>query len=92
MLILTIQDYFSMYMYSLNFKLDIYTDASLPLLQPCSLALTRSDYMVDGGAPTNSLTQDNGVYMAAAKIKQIEYNTIAVGLGGLCTRVVSYYR
>ncbi|ANZ76488.1 BA75_04051T0 [Komagataella pastoris] len=58
---------------------------TIGIVQPVSLGLFRSDYMVD----TLSASSFDGVN---GKIKQIEFNTVSVSFGGLSPKVAQLHR
>lgn len=65
---------------------EIYKEAKkIGIVQPVSLGLFRSDYMVD----TLSAPSFDGIN---GKIKQIEFNTVSVSFGGLSPKVAQLHR
>ena len=53
------------------------------VVQPVSLALNRSDYMVSG---------DSGKSLELADVKLVEINTMAAGSGGCCQQLNGWHK
>ena len=69
---------------------DIYASVKDDLVQPLSLGLFRSDYLLHD--IENSSAADMGSRANQLELKQVEFNTISASFGALCTKVNGLHR
>lgn len=68
---------------------DIYISVKDDLVQPLSLGLFRSDYLLHDA---ESDSEGLGSRAGKLELKQVEFNTISASFGALCTRVSGLHR
>ncbi|KAJ9475551.1 Glutathione synthetase [Pseudozyma hubeiensis] len=71
---------------------DIYTAVKDDLVQPLSLGLFRSDYLLHDAQSEGEAAKEMGSRSGQLELKQVEFNTISASFGALCTRVSGLHR
>lgn len=71
---------------------DIYIDVKDDLVQPLSLGLFRSDYLLHDQQRSGSAEAEMGSRSGQLQLKQVEFNTISASFGALCTKVNGLHR
>ncbi|TKY88154.1 hypothetical protein EX895_002864 [Sporisorium graminicola] len=70
---------------------DIYVSVKDDLVQPLSLGLFRSDYLLHDAQSESSAAAEMG-RSGQLELKQVEFNTISASFGALCTKVNGLHR
>lgn len=72
---------------------DIYISVKDHLVQPLSLGLFRSDYLLhDQESEHSASAAEMGSRKGQLELKQVEFNTISASFGALCTKVNGLHR
>ncbi|SNX86677.1 related to glutathione synthase [Melanopsichium pennsylvanicum] len=71
---------------------DIYTAVKDDLVQPLSLGLFRSDYLLHDAHSEGFKEAELGSRGGKLELKQVEFNTISASFGALCTKVSGLHR
>lgn len=71
---------------------DIYISVKDDLVQPLSLGLFRSDYLLHDQQSEGKGEKEMGRRDGELELKQVEFNTISASFGALCTRVNGLHR
>ena len=66
-------------------------ECCVTLLQPITLALNRSDYMIGSEGDASDVARPN-VAESNIVLRQIEFNTMAASFAGLSQNLTSYHR
>ncbi|CBQ69912.1 related to glutathione synthase [Sporisorium reilianum SRZ2] len=71
---------------------DIYVAVKDDLVQPLSLGLFRSDYLLHDAQSEDATAAEMGSRAGQLELKQVEFNTISASFGALCTKVNGLHR
>lgn len=71
---------------------DIYVAVKDELVQPFSLGLFRSDYLLHDAQSEKAPGEEMGSRKGKLELKQVEFNTISASFGALCTKVNGLHR
>ena len=71
---------------------DIYSAVKDDVVQPLSLGLFRSDYLLHDRQSEQKAEAEMGSRTGQLELKQVEFNTISASFGALCTRVNGLHR
>lgn len=71
---------------------DIYVTVKDDLVQPLSLGLFRSDYLLHDAQSESKAADEMGSRSGQLELKQVEFNTISASFGALCTKVNGLHR
>lgn len=71
---------------------DIYVAVKDELVQPLSLGLFRSDYLLHDQQSAGAAEESMGSRHGELGLKQVEFNTISASFGALCTKVSGLHR
>lgn len=71
---------------------DIYVAVKDDLVQPLSLGLFRSDYLLHDAQSEQATQAEMGSRSGQLELKQVEFNTISASFGALCTKVNALHR